>query len=79
MAEIESLFKNNYPIVLVHGYCGSTLDENWILGGYFHYAYSSHATYLGKSDLCHLRYIDNIYEVDVAAVGSVHDRACELY
>ena len=34
------MWQNDYPIVLVHGYCGSTMDENVILGGYFHYAFS---------------------------------------
>lgn len=49
---IESSFNNpdmwgnDYPIILVHGYCGSTMDENWILGGYFHYAFSATARYL---------------------------------
>jgi len=41
-----ALWKNDYPIVLVHGYCGSTMDENWILGGYFHYAFSKVSRYL---------------------------------
>jgi len=40
------MWKNDYPIVLLHGYCGTTMDENWILGGYFHYAFSSAARYL---------------------------------
>ncbi len=43
----KDLWKNDYPIILVHGYCGSTMDENWILGGYFHYAFSATARYLG--------------------------------
>lgn len=41
------MWNNDYPIVLVHGYCGTTMDENWILGGYFHYAFSSIARYCG--------------------------------
>ena len=40
------MWRNDYPIVLLHGYCGCTMDENWILGGYFHYAFSSAARYL---------------------------------
>lgn len=35
-----SMWHNDFPIVLVHGYCGSTMDENVFLGGYFHYAFS---------------------------------------
>ena len=35
-----SMWENDFPIVLVHGYCGSTMDENVFLGGYFHYAFS---------------------------------------
>lgn len=43
------------------------MDENPILGGYFHYAFSEAAR-------------DNnvIYEADVSVAGSAHDRACEL-
>jgi hypothetical protein len=70
----RKMFKNDYPIVLIHGYCGSTLDENPFLGGYFHYAFSKEARYIDGSD-----YISNIYEADVSPIGSAHDRACELF
>ena len=36
----RDLSNNDYPIVLVHGYCGTSMDENWILGGYWHYTFS---------------------------------------
>lgn len=26
-------WNNDYPIIFVHGYCGTTMDENWIIGG----------------------------------------------
>ncbi len=71
------MWKNDYPIVLVHGYCGTTMDENWILGGYFHYAFSAAARYL-NIDFGN-RYLDKIYEADVSPIGSAHDRACELF
>jgi hypothetical protein len=48
MENTPDLWKNDYPIVLVHGYCGSSIDENWILGGYFHYALSTTARNIGK-------------------------------
>ena len=49
MQENSKAFENNdYPIILIHGYCGTTMDENWIIGGYFHYAFSKQARDLGK-------------------------------
>ena len=33
--------KRNNPIILLHGYCGSTSDENPFLDGYYHYAFSN--------------------------------------
>ena len=75
----EGLWNNDYPIILVHGYCGTTTDENWILGGYFHYAFSKIARYAGKDGNNIPLYINNIYEADVSPIGSAHDRACELY
>lgn len=75
-----SLWNNDYPIVLVHGYCGSTMDENWIVGGYFHYAFSQVTQYLNcKDENGKRRYMKNVYEVDISPIGSTHDRACELY
>ena len=35
-----SMRQNDFPIVLILGYFGSTMDENVFLGGYFHYAFS---------------------------------------
>ena len=45
-----ALWDNDYPIVLIHGLCGSTMDENPILGGYFHYAFSHISRYLHYCD-----------------------------
>ncbi|CDW85644.1 UNKNOWN [Stylonychia lemnae] len=72
-------WRNDYPIILVHGYCGCTMDENWILGGYFHYAFSYAARYLNLDHDLHPQYLQNVFEADVSPIGSVHDRACELY
>ena len=55
------------------------MDENWILGGYFHYAFSKTARYLGIGDDKIPRYLDKIYEADLSPIGSAFDRACELY
>ena len=54
------------PIILIHGYCGCTQDENWFLDGYFHYAYAM----AGDGPL---------FEADVSVAGSAHDRSCELW
>jgi hypothetical protein len=75
----KELWNNDYPIVLVHGYCGSTLDENWILNGYFHYAFSHISRLIGVNEKGEKMYLKELYEADVSPVGSVHDRACELY
>ena len=75
----KELWKNDYPIILIHGYCGSTLDENWILKGYYHYAFSTITRLIGIDDKGKNLHISNIYEADVSALGSIHDRACELY
>jgi len=74
----KAMWRNDYPIILVHGYCGSTMDENWILGGYFHYAFSATARYLGV-ETPSSEYLSNVYEADVSPIGSAFDRACELY
>ena len=60
----------------MHGYCGSTMDENWIMRGYFHYAFSRTTRLINEEAD---KYINNVYEADVSPLGSVHDRACELY
>lgn len=70
----EKSRKNDYPIILIHGYCGCTMDENPILGGYFHYAFSKIAREISKD-----RILDQIYEADVSPAGSAYDRACELW
>ena len=64
------------PIILVHGYCGSTMDENIFLQGYWHYAFSSVTRQFdteGKEALT------QVYEADVSPAGSAYDRACELW
>jgi hypothetical protein len=55
------------------------MDENWVMGGYFHYAFSKQARDLGKDSKGNNQYISNVYEADVSPIGSLHDRACELY
>ncbi len=64
-----SVWKNHCPIVLVHGFGGHTTEKNYLLKGYFHYAFESEV--LGDNT--------EVYEVDQNPWGSVHDRACELY
>ena len=59
---------------MIHGYCGCTIDENMILGGYFHYAHSRTARQLSDGT-----FLNSLYEADVSPSGSAHDRACELF
>ena len=62
------MWKNDCPVVLVHGFGGQTTDKSFLIRGYFHYAQ--------EDDVCG----DNlVYEADVSPFGSHHDRACELY
>eukprot|EP00347_Sterkiella_histriomuscorum_P013798 403363324 len=66
----KSDWRNNCPIILVHGFAGQTTDKNYLFRGYFHNSF--------KADICG----DNnqeLYEADVSPFGSLHDRACELY
>ena len=64
----RSKWRNDYPIVLVHGFAGWAPDEAPMLGDYWRYASNPE---ISKS-------LD-IYQADVSSVGSLHDRACELY
>lgn len=64
----KELWRNDYPVVLVHGFFGWAPDESPIFGDYWKYVTDSKVT--GK----HV-----IYQADVAPLGSIHDRACELY
>jgi hypothetical protein len=61
-------WKNDYPIVLVHGFGGWAPDETLVMGDYFQYA-SNQA----------IRGSNEVYHADVSPFGSMHDRACELY
>ena len=66
----KEYWKNDNPIVLVHGFAGHTTDKNFIFRGYFHYSFDADVTGENKA---------LIYEADVNPLGSLHDRACELY
>ena len=65
----KELWKNDYPIVLVHGFGGYSPDESIFFGDYFGQA--SDPETQGSDNL--------IYHADVSPWGSIHDRACELY
>jgi hypothetical protein len=62
------LWKNDFPIILVHGFAGSTTDQSMLFRGYFHYCF-----------LDEVKNKNKIFESDVSPFGSVHDRACELF
>ena len=64
----KELWRNNYPIVLVHGFAGSSPDQSMTLGTYFMYA-------LKRS----VQPYNDVYVAVVTPYGSIHDRACELY
>ena len=63
----KHLWKNRYPIVLVHGFGGGAPDQS-LLTVYFFYA-------LQKIAQPH----DDVYLAVVTCWGGLHDRACELY
>jgi len=64
----RSQWTNDYPIVLVHGFCGWTPDESPAFGDYWKYLSDPIITKHHK-----------LYQVDLGPVQSLHDRACELY
>lgn len=37
----KDLWRNQYPIVLVHGFAGSAEDQSYLMGNYFEYAVKS--------------------------------------
>lgn len=68
----QSHWKNNYPIVLVHGYCGYAPDSCWIFSNYFLHALRTNVQ--SSKDVN-----KDIYIAVVSPLGCIHDRACELY
>jgi hypothetical protein len=64
----RDLWRNECPIILVHGYAGQTTDKNFLFRGYFHHCFDPEI--MGEHA---------IFESDVQPFGSLHDRACELY
>ena len=63
-------WKNDYPIILVHGFGGFTPDESFFFGDYFGYA--SDPDIQGAPH-------NLVYHADLSPWASLHDRACELY
>ena len=61
-------WRNNYPIVLVHGYQGFGPDASYLFGNYFLYA-------LKKN----VQNNNDVYVEVTAPSSGIHDRACELY
>ena len=64
------LWKNKFPIVLVHGFFGYGPDAYPLLGNYFEYAMGKHVLKNHQGD---------VYIAVVSPTGCIHDRACELY
>eukprot|EP00351_Strombidinopsis_sp_SopsisLIS2011_P000985 CAMPEP_0116885178 /NCGR_PEP_ID=MMETSP0463-20121206/18445_1 /TAXON_ID=181622 /ORGANISM="Strombidinopsis sp, Strain SopsisLIS2011" /LENGTH=111 /DNA_ID=CAMNT_0004543173 /DNA_START=84 /DNA_END=419 /DNA_ORIENTATION=+ len=64
----QDLWRNNYPVVLVHGFFGWAPDESPLFGDYWKYVSDSGVAAN-----------HTIYQADIAPLGSIHDRACELY
>lgn len=73
-------WKNDYPIVLVHGYFGYVPDSCWFFEkrNYFQFALEKNVAQrsvsMGANHLGH-----NIYIASLSPIGGIHDRACELY
>jgi len=61
------LRRNDYPIILVHGYFGYVPDQNMVFDDYFRFALQKDHE---NSD---------VYIASMSPVAGVHDRACELY
>jgi hypothetical protein len=55
------------------------MDENLMVRGYFNYAFSHLSRYTGQNSKGENLYIRNVFEADVSPLGSIHDRACDLY
>jgi hypothetical protein len=64
----RELWRNDYPIVLVHGFAGSAPDQSSIMGAYFMYALKAS-----------VQPYNDVYMAVVTPIGGLHDRACELY
>jgi len=64
----RSKWLNDYPVVVVHGFCGWAPEEGPIFGDYWSTISDPKIAEYHK-----------IYQADVAPMGSIHDRACELY
>lgn len=58
------MWKNNFPIVLVHGYGGMMQDKSLLMGDMWAYAKQADA---------------EVYLACTNFAGGIHDRACELY
>jgi hypothetical protein len=61
-------WRNDYPIVCVHGFCGWVPDETQTFGDYFRYTSRPE---IAESNM--------IFQADLSPIASLHDRACELY
>jgi triacylglycerol esterase/lipase EstA (alpha/beta hydrolase family) len=70
-------WRNDYPIVLVHGFFGFAPDMS-PLANYFHYALQKNVVKRGFSYRQNC-YFKDVYTAHVSPLGGVHDRACELY
>ena len=64
----KALWKNDYPIVLVHGFAGGSHDQSLIQGTYFVHAVRKY-----------VQPYDDVYLAVVSPFSCIHDRACELY
>jgi triacylglycerol esterase/lipase EstA (alpha/beta hydrolase family) len=54
--------KNNYKIVLVHGYCGWAPEETFNMGNYWEYA-----------DRPEIKGYSSVYQARIGIVHSIHD------
>ena len=73
----EKSSDNSFPIILIAGFTGSTMDENALIQGYFHYAFDRASRQYTKDITGGA--VQHIYEADVSPLGSAHDRTCELW
>ena len=75
----RSHWKNDYPIILVHGIAGYVPDSTRAFKNknYFQFALEQNAAQRNLKISSHES--QNIYIASLSPFGTIHERACELY
>ena len=75
------MWRNDYPIILVHGYFGYVPDSCHLFEkkNYFQFALEKNVAMRSVSSGALNSGGHNIYIASLSPIGGIHDRACELY